>query len=244
MLDFGGPFLPLQPLPTSSVLRPAEPLSPLDLGCSLAALRSSLALPLRIPPRPATKLELFALVSPRKGHRSPEWQDEVIVRQLRRADVEEVGRLQDACLPISYPPSFYTVLLTSPTSICLIAFSPSAPSTILGSVSAHLTFPPPSSLSSRPSQSTPTVYLLTLAVAPAARSRGLAPHLVRSVCRALLPLARTARLSLHVETENACAQRLYKRLGLAERRRQRGFYSRMRGGGKGEAVEMEGLVDL
>ncbi|BGP40572.1 Cysteine-rich protein 2-binding protein [Rhodotorula kratochvilovae] len=251
MLDLGGAFLPLQPLPVSSAYRPVDPLSPIDLGepmypfpadsCSLAALRSSLALPLRLPPRPPAKLEFVALAS---TARSAEWQDELIVRQLKRADVERVRQLQDACLPISYPSSFYTVLLTSPTSICLIAFSPSSPTTILGAVAAHLTIPPSSSLSSRPTQPTPTIYLLTLAVAPSARGRGLGPHLLRSACRALLPLARTARVALHVEAENEAALRMYTRLGMREKRRQRGFYSRLRGGGKGEAVEMEGLVEL
>lgn len=161
--------------------------------------------------------------------------------------------LQDDCLPVSYPPSFYTVLLTSPTSICLLSYSSSSPSTLVGCVSAHLSYPPPCALSSRTAEPPkPSIYLLSLVVAPAARGRGLAAHLVRSACRTLLPpppacevaVRRSVKLSLHVEATNGAALRMYRRLGLEERRRQRGFYSRLRGGGTGEAVEMAGFIEV
>ncbi|GAA5896775.1 hypothetical protein JCM8208_007084 [Rhodotorula glutinis] len=267
MVDVAPAFLPLQPLTMSYGTALASPLSPLDLGqalspfsdsvnstaaasCSLEALRASLALPLRLAQRPGPSIEVVGL-------HNKAAQDEldagIVVRQLRRADVERVRKLQDECLPVSYPSSFYTVLLTSSTSICLLAHSSSSPTSLLGCVSAHLSYPPPCTLSSRTADPPrPSVYLLSLVVDPAARGRGLAEHLVRSACRALLPPAhlrdgsarRTVKLSLHVEATNGVALRMYRRLGLEERRRQRGFYSRLRGGGTGEAVEMVGLIEV
>ncbi|GAA5843550.1 hypothetical protein JCM9279_000789 [Rhodotorula babjevae] len=270
MVDVAPAFLPLQPLAMDYNTALNSPLSPLDLGealspfsdsvnstaatasCSLEALRASLALPLRLPRRATPSFELVALAAPENEAARDELNEDVVVRQLRRADVERVRKLQDECLPVSYPPSFYTVLLTSPTSICLLSYSSSSPSTLLGCVSAHLSYPPPCALSSRAAPPAPAVYLLSLVVDPAARGRGLAAHLVRSACRALLPPAhpgegtarRSVKLSLHVEATNGVALRMYRRLGLEERRRQRGFYSRLRGGGTGEAVEMVGLIEV
>ncbi|TNY23542.1 acyl-CoA N-acyltransferase [Rhodotorula diobovata] len=264
MLDVAPAFLPLQPLRASLTTDLPSPLdlndalspprSPLvDAGsCSLDALRASLALPLRIPRRASPRVEFIALASPTREKRVDESEDDLVVRQLKRADVEQVRKLQDACLPIAYPPSFYSVLLSSPSSICLISYSSSHPSTIIGCVAAHISYPPSCSLSS-PRQTgppPPTIYLLTLAVDPSARGRGLAAHLVRSACRALLPSTpfsgthRHIKVSLHVEATNDTAQRLYRRMGLEERRRQRGFYSRLRGGGSGEAAEMEGFIEV
>ncbi|GAA5935818.1 hypothetical protein JCM3775_007338 [Rhodotorula graminis] len=274
MVDVAPAFLPLQPLSMSYGTALASPLSPLELGealapwsasansstataaasCSLEALRASLALPLHLPRRPRPSVELVTRPVPDEQAANGEVDAGIVVRQLRRADVERVRKLQDECLPVSYPPSFYTVLLTSPTSICLVSHSSSSPSSLLlGCVSAHLSYPPPCTLSSRTADPPrPSVYLLSLVVDPAARGRGLAAHLVRSACRALLPptpchddaARRTVKLSLHVEATNAVALRMYRRLGLDERRRQRGFYSRLRGGGTGEAVEMVGIIEV
>ncbi|GAA6005905.1 GNAT family N-acetyltransferase [Rhodotorula paludigena] len=255
MLD----FLPLQPIASTSNAMPVGPLSPLspvsplelpEASCSLEALRSSLALAL--PPQPAYQrnLEFVTLPTPDEAP-TESVAEELVVRPLRRADVDQVRQLQDACLPVVYPPSFYTVLLTNPSSLCLVAYSPSSPSTLLGCISAHVSYPSSSfTSSSRTPASSPTIYILSLAVARPFRQRGLASHLVRSISKALLPrplfcgFKQRARVSLHVEVENAAARELYKRLGLQEKGRKAGFYSRLRNGGRGEAVEMEGVLEV
>ncbi|BGP16686.1 Cysteine-rich protein 2-binding protein [Rhodosporidiobolus nylandii] len=169
-----------------------------------------------------------------------------VVRPMKRGDVDEVKRLQDDCLPTSCPPVFYTSLLTSPTSLCLLAYSPSSPSSILGCISASLASY--SSLHSEPTP--PSIYIFTLAVAPSARQQGLAYHLIRAVVKALLPksllswLPQKARVKLHVEATNVAARRLYRKLGLEEKARARGFYRRLQGGGSGEAIEMEGVLTV
>ncbi|GAA5939498.1 hypothetical protein JCM10213_009109 [Rhodosporidiobolus nylandii] len=168
------------------------------------------------------------------------------LQPLGGGDVDEVKRLQNDCLPTSCPPVFYTSLLTSPTSLCLLAYSPSSPSSILGCVSASVTF----HFSSSTEPTSPFIYILTLAVAPSARQQGLASHLIRAVVKALLPkpllpwLSQKARVKLHVEATNVAARRLYRKLGLEEKARARGFYRRLKGGGSGEAIEMEGVLTV
>lgn len=98
MLD----FLPLQPIASTSTAMPVGPLSPLspvsplelpEASCSLEALRSSLALAL--PPQPAYQrnLEFVTLPTPDKAP-AESIADELVVRPLRRADVDQVRQLQ------------------------------------------------------------------------------------------------------------------------------------------------------
>ena len=112
MVDVAPAFLPLQPLAMSYSTALASPLSPLDLGealspfpdsvnshassasCSLEALRASLALPLRVPHRPRPSFKLVALAAHDSKAARDELDEDVVVRQLRRADVERVRKLQ------------------------------------------------------------------------------------------------------------------------------------------------------
>lgn len=106
MLDVAPAFLPLQPLRESLI---TDLPSPLDLGdalspprsplvdagsCSLDALRASLALPLRLPRRPGPRVEFIALAAPSREKRVAEFEDDLVVRQLKRAEVEQVRKLQ------------------------------------------------------------------------------------------------------------------------------------------------------
>ncbi|GAA6039457.1 hypothetical protein JCM8097_009559 [Rhodosporidiobolus ruineniae] len=248
-------FLPLQPLAgTLAAMRTtstdfAGPVSPLALpeSCSVSSLRQGFQ-PFPLRPSPASRLSFVTLGSDEAEERSPEpFLRELVVRPMKRADVERVKRLQDDCLPVSFPASFYTVLLTNPSSLCLVAYAPSDPSTILGTVAASISFSIACSLSSD-AAALPSVYILSLAVSPSARRQGLALHLLQAVGKALLPtplflgFKQRVNVKLHVEAGNAAALRLYKKIGLVEKSRRRGFYSRLQGGGNGEAVEMEGVL--
>ncbi|GAA5910407.1 hypothetical protein JCM5296_000588 [Sporobolomyces johnsonii] len=255
MLDFEPRFLPLLPLDgtatsSSAFSRPRTPhRNPADLpvGCSISALRHSFQpFPVRRLPakrsRTSSKpLELVVRPSPAVG-RSEKPQ----LRPMKRADVAQVKRLQDGCLPVSYPASFYTHLLTNSASLCLLACSPSSPSILLGCVSGHLTSSGDLSQSSSLTPALPAIYLSSLAVDSLARHQGLATQLICELVRLLL-LDGSARsvsprtvVSLHVESRNVAAIALYKKMGLSERRRIRGFY---RGsGGDGEAIEMQGVL--
>jgi ribosomal protein S18 acetylase RimI-like enzyme len=233
--------------------------------CSISALRDEFE-PFPFRPAGRTKLSFVSLGVEGGGKAIPESiGGEVVVRAMKRVDVEEVKRLQvrlflsvplssthlvlqDDCLPVSYPPSFYSLLLSNPSSLCLVAYSLSSPSTLLGSVSANISFPLASSLTSSSTHTPPVVYILSLAVSPAARNQGLASHLLHAVTKALLPrpvfhgFRQKATVRLHVEAGNEAAIRLYKKVGLSEKGRVRGHYRRVGGGGSGEAVEMEGLL--
>ncbi|GAA5999784.1 hypothetical protein JCM10207_005909 [Rhodosporidiobolus poonsookiae] len=257
MLAVEPAFLPLQPLPASltamatPVALSQAPPVPFDLplSCSISALRYGFT---PFPVRPVARPRLSFVDLPLSpdaatpGGDSGSFASELVVRPVKRADVERVRRLQEDCLPVSYPPSFYSILLTNPSSLCLVAYSPSSPSTILGAVSASVDFTPDSFSAS--TAALPSVYVLSLAVSPSARNRGLASHLLRAVCKALLPcpppspVQQRVRVKLHVESSNTAALRLYKRMGLVEKGRRRGFYRRLRNGGSGEAVEMEGVL--
>ncbi|GAA5999800.1 hypothetical protein JCM10207_005916 [Rhodosporidiobolus poonsookiae] len=257
MLAVEPAFLPLQPLPVSSRTMatptsfPTPPTAHFDLplGCSISALRYGFTpFPVRPVARPRLSfvdLPLAPDAATPSGD-SDTFASEVVVRPMKRADVERVRLLQEDCLPVTYPPSFYSVLLTNPSSLCLVAYSPSSPSSLLGAVSASIDFSTDSLCHTTPSL--PSIYVLSLAVAPTARNRGLASHLLRTVCKALLPsppplpVQQRVRVKLHVESSNLAALRLYKRMGLVEKGRRRGFYRRLRNGGNGEAVEMEGLL--
>ncbi|BGO91846.1 hypothetical protein NBRC10512_007644 [Rhodotorula toruloides] len=253
MLDLRPAFLPLQPLSQaqmklgSSPVSPGGPISPLSLdNDTISDIRHSLR-PFPLLALQQRKLEFVSLGNKEDGDDEPQERlaRELVVRPMKRADVERVRELQDASLPVSYPPSFYTVLLTNPSSLSLVAYHPSDPSTLLGTIAGQLIYPAPS-LSSAPQ--TPTIYILSLSVSPSFRRHGLASHLLRSMTRSLLPpplfnaQKQEARLSLHVEARNDGARKMYERNGLRIVARQRGFYSRLRGGGNGEAVEMEGVV--
>ncbi|GAA5902625.1 hypothetical protein JCM6882_009336 [Rhodosporidiobolus microsporus] len=258
MLSPQARYLPLQPLAGSPAMMDAPldgPISPLELpaSCSIASLRQGFD-PFPLRPAQAQRLSFVTLCNKVDEKTSPEsFLGELVVRPMKRADVEAVKRLQDDHLPVSYPSSFYTVLLTTPTSLCLVAYSPSSPSTILGTISASVSFPSSSSLSSSLSPTAtapalPSIYILSLAVAPSARNQGLASHLLHAVTKALLPrplflgFKQRARVHLHVDAANPGAVRLYKKVGMEEKTRVRGFYRRLQSGGNGEAIEMEGVL--
>ncbi|GAA6039446.1 hypothetical protein JCM8097_009550 [Rhodosporidiobolus ruineniae] len=248
-------FLPLQPVVgTSSTMSTsgtdfAGPISPLSLpeSCSVSSLRQGFQ-PFPLRSNPVQQLSFVTLGGEEPLERLPEpFLRELVVRPMKRADVERVKRLQDDCLPVSYPASFYTILLINPSSLCLVAYSPSDPATIVGTIAASISFPVACSLSSD-AAALPSVYILSLAVSPSARRQGLASHLLHAVSKALLPsplflgFKQRVQVKLHVEAGNAAALRLYKKIGLDEKGRRRGFYSRLQGGGNGEAIEMEGVL--
>lgn len=82
--------------------------------------------------------------------------------------------------------------------------------------------------------------LLTLAVAPEARRRGLGRKLVaRFVYQARLRGAEAA--FLEVAEDNAAARALYARCGFAESGRRRGYYRKPDGGAVDAVVMLRGL---
>lgn len=70
--------------------------------------------------------------------------------------------------------------------------------------------------------------ILTLAVRPAARRRGLGARLTREAAAAATALGAT-RLFLEVAEDNPAARALYARLGFAAAGRRRGYYPRSDG---------------
>ncbi|GAA5969086.1 hypothetical protein JCM3765_003433 [Sporobolomyces pararoseus] len=175
------------------------------------------------------------------------------VRAMKSSDVDSVKRLQTSCLPLAYPSTFYTLLLTNPSSLCLLAFSPSSPSTLLGCISGHLLSYTQCSLSDESEdggEELPIVYLTSLAVDQLSRKQGVGFRLVQDLVSRLLESpslssrvsGKAAVLQLHVEAKNESAIKLYRKLGLSETRRIRGYYKGVPGGG--DAIEMRGAVTM
>lgn len=224
---------------------------------------------------PARTVEEALTGRPAKRARKEE--KDITIRTLKRADVEAVSDLQvgasalsppprtdseagvrqpradgsvawqDSNLPISYPWSFYATLLSSSSSLCLIAVPSAAASAtqppILGCISARLS---PASFDDL--SSTPTIHILSLVIAPSARRTGLARKLFKEVLQGLGggPAGgkgqKEVQVMLHVLASNLGAQEFYQMEGLKEVRRVRGYYRRLKDGGNGEALEMRGLV--
>ncbi|MGC9953856.1 MAG: ribosomal protein S18-alanine N-acetyltransferase [Rhizomicrobium sp.] len=76
--------------------------------------------------------------------------------------------------------------------------------------------------------------ILTLAVAPAARRRGVGSVLVSAACQQVQEMGAEA-VFLEVGRANEPAKSLYKRLGFHEAGRRRGYYQRS-GGGNEDAL--------
>ncbi|GAA5874436.1 hypothetical protein JCM16303_005854 [Sporobolomyces ruberrimus] len=244
-------FLPLQPLPFSSD-SVSNSFNPSPSLYSLNCDPRRLFLPFPIRPRtPVSRssetqdLHLLRELRPVHARR------EVTIRPMKGTDVALVQRLQSKCLPLSYPPSFYTLLLTNSSSLCLLAFSPVSPSTLLGCVSGHILSYSHSSLSDdsespSPPRELPIIYITSLAIDELARTQGIGYQLVQELIRQLLSSSSkssggTAIVHLHVEAKNEAAIRLYEKVGLKESRRIKGYYRGVRGGG--DAIEMKGTVD-
>jgi ribosomal-protein-alanine N-acetyltransferase len=76
--------------------------------------------------------------------------------------------------------------------------------------------------------------VLTLAVMPAARRRGIGTNLMRAAAHQAHQMGAEA-MFLEVGEANEAAKALYARLGFAEVARRRGYYSD-KNGGKGDAI--------
>ncbi|GAA5945084.1 GNAT family N-acetyltransferase [Sporobolomyces koalae] len=239
-------FLPLQPLAGGSGHGARTTLSALPASCSINSLRRSFRpFPLR-PPVPTLARNPSTSGCSRRRSEPNRQRDEIVFTPMRSCDVERVQRLQSVCLPLGYPVSFFTRLLTNPSSLCLLATTPTSRSTLLGCASGHLLSYSHCTLMDDDEEKPPTlaiVYLTSLAVDELARNQGLGSRLIRDLVARLAPTGpRKAVLQLHVEARNAVAIRLYERVGLKQMRRIRGHYRGVPGGG--DAIEMKGVVEL
>ncbi|GAA6025196.1 hypothetical protein JCM8202_002298 [Rhodotorula sphaerocarpa] len=257
MLALEPAYLPLQPVQMHTRLSAAAELQPPagwtghEASCSIAALRSSFR-PFPVRTKSASPPPSDKVVPAKRPRTATPVRTEV--RMIRRDDVDPVMRLQNACLPIAYPLSFYTTLMASPTSICLAAFSAADSTTPVGFVAAQLVEPVPSLSTHSPGSGAmhPSIYILALSVAPARRRQGVAADLVRGAVDRLVripasqaPLQRFARLLLHVEAENKAAVAFYRRLGLETTGTKPNFYRGIRqGGGAADALCLQGIVHL
>lgn len=117
------------------------------------------------------------------------------IRKLRKDDIEAVQLLHSQLLPITYPTSFYSSLLSDPSIECLIVHTPlrsptSSPkmdvysptsilsdsTELLGVISAKL---------HSSGTSTPRVYILSLAVQKGFQSQGIASTLFNNILKEL-----------------------------------------------------------
>lgn len=104
MLDLRPAFLPLQPLSPAqmklgmALASPGDPTSPLSLDSdSISSIRDSLRpFPLLALQHQSRKLEFVSLAHAQEGKDEPEEQlaSELVVRPMKRADVERVRELQ------------------------------------------------------------------------------------------------------------------------------------------------------
>lgn len=210
-------------------------------SCSVAALRYAFR---PFPVRPLSGGSSTPEPPAKRARRLPRQSDDI--RSIRRADVDAVRNLQGACLPLDYPVSFYTTLMSSSTSACLASFDGHGMPT--GFVAVQLIAPPPS-LSSPRAEPIPAVYVLALSVSSASRRQGLGARLLRQATAGLVRTESTGgprkvKLSLHVEVGNEDALAFYRKLGLDVVGTCPRFYRRLRnGGGASDACEVSGIVE-
>jgi ribosomal protein S18 acetylase RimI-like enzyme len=131
-------------------------------------------------------------------------------------------------LPLNYPHAFFLQLLTVPNRTCLIAHTPSQPSSPIGFVSASLALHPSPNKSLSLLRSTtipsldlnkPRLEILTLGVLPAYQNRGLARLLITRVVKHFRESCAPnvidgALVHANVSISNLPAIKFYERIGM------------------------------
>ncbi|KAK4048262.1 Cysteine-rich protein 2-binding protein [Microbotryomycetes sp. JL221] len=264
-------WLPLADLPATQSLsgtldRHQHDSDVLPETCSILALRYGLQpLPFLTPPRqslvhaldePTTSwTRLLARIGSNIVDESHS------IKIMDSLSLTEVKQLHDACLPLIYPSTFYSALLSNPHFICLVVTDVHERNKVVGAVTACID---PASFDTlgMATPAVPTIHLLSIVVDQDCRRLGLARKLIKTVNQRLLiefdskrhmtplpaapPLHERRRVNvvLHVASDNEQAMSLYQTLGFVNVRRVNGYYRKRRDGGSHQAIEMRGTLEV
>lgn len=131
------------------------------------------------------------------------------VRQASVADAKAMALLHARCFPRAWKADAIGTFVADPACVALVVAAPQAEGELRGFLLARA--------------AADEAELLTLAVDPAYRRRGLA-HSLLTRAMAMLRLGRVERLYLEVEAGNEPALRLYQRLGARKIGNRPGYY--------------------
>jgi ribosomal-protein-alanine N-acetyltransferase len=146
----------------------------------------------------------------------------VTIRRAGIADAGLIAALHAASFAQAWSAEDFARFLTNPLCRCLLASAPIPNGFVVVRVAAD------------------EAEVLTLAVAPEARRRGLAALLMRSLQEELIA-AGTRRLYLEVGVVNEAAVALYEGLGFEKAGRRPGYYQTGDGAGE-DAILMRRLL--
>jgi ribosomal-protein-alanine N-acetyltransferase len=132
------------------------------------------------------------------------------LRRLAPRDLDAVEEIERASYPTPWSRSMFAGELTKPSSICLGAFDLDAAGALAGYAIV--------------SRYVDAWHVMNIAVAPAARRRGIAVALLDRLFEATANDSRRG-YTLEVRVSNEAAIRLYERMGFHRRGIRRGYYT-------------------
>jgi N-alpha-acetyltransferase 50 len=155
--------------------------------------------------------------------------------------LSQFRRITTLLLPIRYPTTFYTEILTSPsTALALIVTyaPPHTPPTVVGGIRCRFEEKEEESPATDSRKTKRSLYILTLCVLAPYRGLGLATHLLERMCAGWGP---EGDVYAHVWEANEEARRWYRRRGFWEEEgRVEGYYRRLRP--QGAVVVRRGIL--
>jgi ribosomal-protein-alanine N-acetyltransferase len=131
------------------------------------------------------------------------------LRRLEMRDLDRIEEIERESYPTPWSRSMFAGELAKPSSICLGAFDTESEALV-----GYLII----------SRYVDAWHVMNIAVAPSARRRGIAQHLLERLFELTANDSRRG-YTLEVRVSNANAIRLYERLGFQARGLRRGYYT-------------------
>ncbi|MHA1596546.1 MAG: ribosomal protein S18-alanine N-acetyltransferase [Candidatus Asgardarchaeia archaeon] len=141
----------------------------------------------------------------------------LVIEPIRMQDVSYIIEINRVCLPENYPRSYFEYLVNTWTDACLLA---RVEDKVVGYVLSRIE----SGFSSFSIRWVKKGHIVSIAVLPAYRNRGIGTNLLLRCIKALKEKYKVNEIILEVRVTNP-AQRLYERLGFVKVKVLRGYYS-------------------
>ncbi|MCS7120643.1 MAG: ribosomal protein S18-alanine N-acetyltransferase [Nitrososphaerota archaeon] len=143
------------------------------------------------------------------------------LRRFRPEDLDEVIHINRVCLPENYSESFFMDLYERFPETFIVA---EGDGKIIGYVMCRIESNV-SNITLRPLSLTKKGHIISIAVLPAYRRRGIGQALIKEALRAMIQYYKAKSCYLEVRVTNTSAVNLYKKMGFEIERVIRGYYS-------------------